>query len=684
MNAEHSFIQEERLAVSGCADEPVLCINAQIDGLVLLGTPSGIACVDMHTFAFKPLVQTPFPVTCITINNGRVWAAGGSFAAEFSMNGKQLLHLETIRIPFEVLKLHAAGRRTAAVGANRILFLDENREELEGPPAAVVSSAVGPDGALFAASEYDLWVLRGGGWKLITPSNVDALAIRDIDVDSHGHVYAASPHGLYVVSSGFAEHIGGAEGLPCEDVRFVRTAGGELLLGTAIGAAVCRLGRWRLYAGKRWLPSDEVKCLSVDAEGRLWIGTANGVSAVERREMTLERKAALFLERLRARHVRQGYVTSCILQTPGDVNSFIHEASDNDGLWTALYAAAESFRYAVTKAPDAKLNAKQSIDALIKLQEVTPIPGFPARAFVLRGEKVVKSEGEWHPTPDGSGEWKGDTSSDELDGHFFAFSVYYDLVAEGEEKQRVAKAAAAIADHLLEHGLLLVDVDGEHTTWGVFSPELLNGPWEAQRGLNSLEILSHLKTTYHITGDECYQTAYLDLVRNHHYALNTVKQKITTPGEVNHSDDELAFLAYYPLLLYETDPDLIALYRLSLERSWQIERPEACPLYNVIYAVLTGHGGDVEETVKTLQEIPMDLITWTMKNSRRSDITLDEEAGRFGEVQSLKPVSPAERAVMKWNGNPYRLDGGNDGREEDDGTFFLLPYWMGRYYRLFQ
>jgi hypothetical protein len=35
---------------------------------------------------------------------------------------------------------------------------------------------------------------------------------------------------------------------------------------------------------------------------------------------------------------------------------------------------------------------------------------------------------------------------------------------------------------------------------------------------------------------------------------------------------------------------------------------------------------------------------------------------------------------MKWNGNPFRLDGGGGGRGEDDGAFFLLPYWLGRYH----
>ena len=34
---------------------------------------------------------------------------------------------------------------------------------------------------------------------------------------------------------------------------------------------------------------------------------------------------------------------------------------------------------------------------------------------------------------------------------------------------------------------------------------------------------------------------------------------------------------------------------------------------------------------------------------------------------------------MKWNGNPFVVDGGDGGRSEDDGTFFLLPYWMGRH-----
>ena len=42
-----------------------------------------------------------------------------------------------------------------------------------------------------------------------------------------------------------------------------------------------------------------------------------------------------------------------------------------------------------------------------------------------------------------------------------------------------------------------------------------------------------------------------------------------------------------------------------------------------------------------------------------------------------------ERGAGKWNGNPYVPDTGGDGRVEDDGASYLLPYWMGRYHGSF-
>ena len=93
---------------------------------------------------------------------------------------------------------------------------------------------------------------------------------------------------------------------------------------------------------------------------------------------------------------------------------------------------------------------------------------------------------------------------------------------------------------------------------------------------------------------------------------------------------------------------------------------------------------DVEESIRTLQQIPMDLISWSVANSHRLDVPFDPLADRFRSKQALVVLPPDERPIMKWNGNPYRLDGGDGGRSEDDGAFFLLPYWMGRYHHFIE
>jgi hypothetical protein len=179
-----------------------------------------------------------------------------------------------------------------------------------------------------------------------------------------------------------------------------------------------------------------------------------------------------------------------------------------------------------------------------------------------------------------------------------------------------------------------------------------------------------------------YQDAYDRLIKEHRYHLLTRNQKIMVPGSINHSDDELAFLSYYPLLRYEKDPSLLEAYRHSLERSWQIERPERNPLWNFIYAAGTGAKQfDREESLRTLREIPLDQIEWTVQNSHRLDVPIDSLADRHKRRQALVVLPYDELPIWKWNGNPYNLDGGREGRGEGDGVYFLLPYWMGRYHR---
>ena len=94
-------------------------------------------------------------------------------------------------------------------------------------------------------------------------------------------------------------------------------------------------------------------------------------------------------------------------------------------------------------------------------------------------------------------------------------------------------------------------------------------------------------------------------------------------------------------------------------------------------------GYDQRECLEWFRDVPQDLIDWTARNSDRQDLG-ELATNRFRRKTSRFVLNVAERRQMRWNGDPYELDGGADGRVRDDGTFILLPYWLGRYHRLLQ
>jgi hypothetical protein len=334
---------------------------------------------------------------------------------------------------------------------------------------------------------------------------------------------------------------------------------------------------------------------------------------------------------------------------------------------------------------------------MLDLVRYTGVPGFPARAIIRQGEEAdgydadetVRIPGEtekiWFRSPvDPKVLCKGDTSSDELDGHYYAWSVYYDLVADASEKERIRAAVQAVTDNILEHDLTLVGPTGRRTLWGVWSPKFLNDDptWWEERGLNALEILSYLKVAEQICGQPRYREKARELIEKHHYLLNTVTEKVAGPWwSVNHSDDQMAFMMYYALMQREKDPATRLVLLQSLERSWRIERPERSPFFNFVYGACSGQPCDTEAAVATLQEWPWELIDWQARGTHRHDVTVLSHRGEARAREQLTRALPAgERRLMRWNGNPYECDGGTpDGRSEEDGSAWLLPYWMGRY-----
>ncbi len=462
-----------------------------------------------------------------------------------------------------------------------------------------------------------------------------------------------------------------------------RSTDGVLWLGSTQGVVRLDLSapardQRQYLAGQRYLPDDVVEQLAPDENGGIWARTRTGVSHIELHPMTLAQKAAFFEKRIRARHDRYGLVSGSHLLLPGDPSSNRLRDDDNDGLWTAMYAAAECFRYAVTKSPEALANARKSIEAVLFLEEVAGQRGFPARSYIRKGDPMPKG-GEWHWTADGQYYWKGDTSSDEIVGHFFIFSIGFDLVPDADLKQRIVATARRIMGHIVEHQYNLIDLDGKPTRWGWWGPERLKQESD-EYPLNSLQLLSFLKTTAHITGDPRFQSEYKKVATELNY-IDWITHLDEYRTHLNYSDEELAMLPYYCAFKYEQDPALLSGYRKGVEQWWKNIQREANPLWTFIY--LTGQPEahvDLSTAVWTLYRMPMDTIEYTVQNSNRPDLLWAAGRDRFRRREVLNLLPPDERPVMKWNGNPFVVDGGAGGHGEDDGAAFLLPYWMGRYH----
>jgi hypothetical protein len=480
--------------------------------------------------------------------------------------------------------------------------------------------------------------------------------------------------------------LGATDGLPLGQLRAIALAtDGAVWAGGDAGVlrftgADHPWERWHVFAGPRYLPDDDVQALAAGADGTMWVRTRNGISHLRYQPISLDQKAAAIEAIIAARHTRHGLVADSSLAEAGNLATSHQYPNDNDGLWTAIYAASQLYRHAVTDSDDALARATRALTALARLESVTGHPGFPARSIRHRSEPR-RPDGEWHWTPDGEWEWKGDTSSDEIVGHFYAYAVAHLLLPEGELKATLRRTAARVADHLITHRYYLVDLDGQPTRWGRWGLDYFETPeGQEEQALRATELLSHMLVAAEFTGEPRFRAEYRRLIDEHRFH-ERMQSYLANRLELNFSDEQLAMLSFAPLFMFEREPTRLEDYRRALAQWWQNMQREDNPLWIYLHALAhPGRPAALDRAAHTLVRMPLDLVTWTMPVGRRLDVAPAPERDRFGRAQATRLLAPDERAVHKWNANPFVVEGGREGRGEEDGAAYLLPYWLGRYY----
>ncbi len=552
---------------------------------------------------------------------------------------------------------------------------------------------------VFDKKNERFWILSEGAISVFLPNNkkteqvLSDTTLTSIEI-AGDKLIIGTQNGWIGVDTGSKNQVGEIhQKIPWTEITTIKNLHGDIWFGSTHGAFKLNSdGCYNYYAGKRWLPSDRVTDISTGPDNSVLILTDGGLAQICRKEMTLYDKAMFYEKQVRERHIRNGFNATVSGMVDGDITTGTLQPSDNDGLWTSMYLAAEVFRYAVTKSGQALQNVRESLDAMERLYTINMVPGFPSRSFERRGYKY--HDKLWRRAEDPEWDWKSTTSSDEAIGHIFAFGVIAELIDIPDIRNKAVLLIDTLMSHVLKNDHYLVDWNGQPTTWGRWNPEYVNArpKMVGDRKINSSNYIAMLQTAYYFTGKEKYKKVAFDLMNNFGYLENMMRPMAEigpAPESAddwskmlsenwNHSDDEMYFCGYWGLYRYAFNDSLKALYKNAIIDHWEAERPEKEGLWNIMTSIVGAEKIDLDNAIWYLQLYPLDLIKWTVLNSHRKDIV--PIAPNFRE-QTITEVLPAsELRISRHNANRFDLDSYGEGRAESSaGDIWLLPYWIGRY-----
>ena len=637
-----SRVDGKKLIDAGGPQSEIRRLRA-LDGVLWATGPDGIWRYADNTW--KKVASGPWVDVCLHL--GDVVAVSGKSVFRLEKEGFKPINEDESRLP--ILGIASYSETIYVRHADRLGFLHDGKFDYENvqdwghlPRASVTRDMLALGSQLFVPTDKGLSVLRGMSWNTIT----------------------------------------GAEGLCYEDTTCIAEGfDRDYWVGTMRGAIRVTDGDFQYFGCDRWIPHEKVNAITC-GDNITYLATDGGLGIISYEPYTLQKKAAWYKRWIEEWGMkRMGFI--CELNRTDD-GGYIRFLSDNDVGWACHYLDALCFEYAVTGDPAVRAEAIDIFKTIKWSEEITPLDGFPARAiFAVEEEATLAATGsagrpsEWNLTKDGKWRWKGDTSSDEIASQYYTMSIFYDLVAEGAEKEAAKEHVQRMTDHIIDNGWVLRDLDGKPTVWARWEPDFIYSPRHTdERGLNSAQALNIVATTLHIVGDsEKYRQAKKQLLA-WGYPENTLRTKIVFPW-YTHFDDRLAFLGYYPLLNYETDPRLRAMYMRSLQRGWEAKRFENQTWFNYIYGALTGNACQNEAAVQHLRDYPLECINYRFTNSHRHDLQVPKGYNNY--VTDTRAMGPREQGIRRWDRDPLELDGG--GRHGIlDPSSYLDAYWMGRYY----
>jgi uncharacterized protein (TIGR03437 family) len=374
-----------------------------------------------------------------------------------------------------------------------------------------------------------------------------------------------------------------------------------------------------------------------------------------------EKDALAISANIQARHTPFGTILDPMYASASSNTIVGYTRCGDSALWTGNYLAAESFRYRVTRDPQALDNVRKAVAGIQSLVDVTRTDVLarclvPISSPFAAGISSEESANGIFTNKSAGYIWVGNTSRDEYCGVMFGLAVAYDLVDDAAVKASTSALVTRLLDFLIGHA------------WTVLLPDFSISTTFIGR---QDQVLALLQIGHYVNPGH-YGAAYAN-------AVSVAPEMVVPIGLETTSDD-----SYFKFNL-----DYINLYNLM-----RLQAFNTPPSYGASYALLRNHtaghlnaffdaidrglrGPNAARDAETLS-----LLDQWLQRPARDPFVDDSSKVAVCGTQACQPIPVPLRVPTDflWQRSPFQLSGGGASTIESAGIDYILPYWMARYY----